>query len=43
MSRTYFKQSMGESMILLISTSEGSEPVKPKIKTQNQDRFGGRR
>ena len=33
----------GEQSILQISTSEGPEPIKPKIKTQNQDGFDGRR
>ena len=35
MSRTYFKQSVGK-VYSLISTSEGSEPVKPKSKLKTK-------
>ena len=33
----------GRVIDFLISTSEGSESAKPKIKTQNQDGFDRRR
>ena len=36
MSRTHFKQSVKEIVDSPISTSEGSEPVKPKLKLKTK-------
>jgi hypothetical protein len=36
MSRTHFKQSVGELVNLPISTNESSEPARPKLKLETK-------